>query len=83
MISTTSIDDDSITNRHPADILPQCTNNKSFAKMISQSNDIHGVDNFPMGCSFSPDGTCILTATASGKSVLVLFCCVFVFNMKF
>ena len=79
----TSIDDD-ITNRHPADILPQSANNKSYTKMIvSQSNDIQGIDNFPMGCSFSPDGTCILTATASGKSVLVLFCCVFVFNMKF
>ena len=33
--------------------------------IISQSNDIHGYDNFPMGCAFSPDGTCILTATAS------------------
>ena len=64
MISTTSIDNDIITNRHPADILPQ-SNNKSYTKMISQSNDIQGMDNFPMGCSFSPDGTCILTATSS------------------
>ena len=59
----TSIDDD-ITNRHPADILPQ-SNNKLYTKIISQSNDIQGIDNFPMGCSFSPDGTCILTATSS------------------
>jgi len=77
----TSIDE-GINNRHPADILHQSNNNnKSYTKMISQSNDIQGIDNFPMGCSFSPDGTCILTATASGKSALVLFCCVFVFNI--
>ncbi|EED89086.1 predicted protein [Thalassiosira pseudonana CCMP1335] len=33
--------------------------------MICQSSDIDGYDNFPMGCAFSPDGTCVLTATAS------------------
>ena len=65
MISTTAIDDD-IINRHPADILPpQSSINKTYKKFISQSNDIQGIDNFPMGCSFSPDGTCILTATSS------------------
>jgi len=34
-------------------------------QIISQSTDIHGHENFPIGCSFSPDGTCILTASAS------------------
>lgn len=38
--------------------------NSSF-QIISQSTDILGHENFPIGCSFSPDGTCILTATAS------------------
>ena len=38
---------------------------KHRVRIISQSNDILGEDNFPMGCSFSPDGSCILTATAS------------------
>ena len=33
--------------------------------VISRSSDIHGRDNFPSGCAFSPDGTCVLTATAS------------------
>ena len=35
-------------------------------RLISQSNDIikSQDDNFPMGCTFSPDGTCILTATS-------------------
>mmetsp|Transcript_11943 Transcript_11943/g.17136 ORF Transcript_11943/g.17136 Transcript_11943/m.17136 type:complete len:519 (+) Transcript_11943:46-1602(+) len=32
---------------------------------ICRSSDIHGHENFPMGCAFSPDGTCLLTATAS------------------
>ena len=32
-------------------------------KLIAQSNDIHGDGNFLQGCSFSPDGLCILTHT--------------------
>eukprot|EP00956_Cyclotella_meneghiniana_P041399 scaffold225600_cov36-Cyclotella_meneghiniana.AAC.1 len=35
------------------------------AKSIAQSNDIVGHDNFPMGCRWAPDGTCVLTATSS------------------
>mmetsp|Transcript_12253 Transcript_12253/g.26468 ORF Transcript_12253/g.26468 Transcript_12253/m.26468 type:complete len:626 (+) Transcript_12253:145-2022(+) len=41
------------------------SSSRTSSRIISQSNDIQGDDNFPMGCSFSPDGTCILTATAS------------------
>jgi WD40 repeat protein len=34
-------------------------------QIICRSNDISGPENFPMGCAFSPDGTCLLTATAT------------------
>jgi WD40 repeat protein len=33
--------------------------------LMAQSSDIQGNENFPMGCRWAPDGTCILTATAS------------------
>ena len=33
--------------------------------IVSRSVDVHGPDNFPTGCASSPDGTCVLTATAS------------------
>jgi hypothetical protein len=32
-------------------------------RLIAQSVDIHGDGNFLQGCSFSPDGLCILTYT--------------------
>lgn len=50
-----------IHNRLPANHLLNCTMKN---RIISKSIDIHGHDNFPMGCAFSPDGTCVLTATA-------------------
>eukprot|EP00571_Detonula_confervacea_P011556 CAMPEP_0172307408 /NCGR_PEP_ID=MMETSP1058-20130122/8284_1 /TAXON_ID=83371 /ORGANISM="Detonula confervacea, Strain CCMP 353" /LENGTH=606 /DNA_ID=CAMNT_0013019573 /DNA_START=117 /DNA_END=1937 /DNA_ORIENTATION=- len=57
-----------INNRLPTNH-PPSSQNKILPfhnnRIISQSSDIHGHDNFPMGCAFSPDGTCILTATAS------------------
>jgi len=31
--------------------------------------DLHGDDNFPQGCSFSPDGLCIATATAADATL--------------
>ena len=34
-------------------------------QLIAQSTDIQGNENFPMGCRWAPDGTCLLTATAS------------------
>ena len=34
-------------------------------QIICRSSDIDGHENFPMGCAFSPDGTCVLTASAS------------------
>jgi len=33
-------------------------------QLAARSSDIVGVNNFPQGCSFSPDGLCVLTATA-------------------
>ena len=33
-------------------------------QVTARSSDIAGADNFPQGCSFSPDGLCVLTATA-------------------
>ncbi|KAL7494917.1 hypothetical protein ACHAWT_004544 [Skeletonema menzelii] len=33
--------------------------------IVCRTSDVHGHENFPMGCAFSPDGTCLLTATAS------------------
>ena len=33
-------------------------------QLFSQSCDISGNDNFLQGCSFSPDGLCVLTSTA-------------------
>lgn len=38
---------------------------KNNQPIICRSIDIHGHENFPMGCAFSPDGTCLLTATSS------------------
>lgn len=38
---------------------------RSRCRIVSRSADVDGADNFPMGCEFSPDGTCVLTATAS------------------
>jgi WD40 repeat protein len=35
------------------------------AKLLAQSTDVTGSDNFFQGCSFSPDGLCILTSTAA------------------
>jgi WD40 repeat protein len=37
----------------------------SSCNLIAQSNDVHGDGNFLQGCSFSPDGLCILTHTVS------------------
>ena len=34
-------------------------------KSIAQSNDIQGDGNFLQGCSFSPDGLCVLTHTVA------------------
>lgn len=42
------------------------TNQQPFQhRLLAQSVDIQGHDNFPMGCRWAPDGTCILTATAA------------------
>lgn len=39
---------------------------ESSPALLARSVDIHGSgnDNFPKGCAFSPDGLCVLTATA-------------------
>jgi hypothetical protein len=36
---------------------------KDEPKLVAQSVDVHGTDNYPNGCKFSPDGLCILTST--------------------
>ena len=33
--------------------------------MMIRCTDVHGRENYPQGCSFSPDGTCILTSTSA------------------
>jgi len=38
--------------------------NDSSALLV-KSQDIQGIDNFPQGCAFSPDGLCVLTCTAA------------------
>jgi hypothetical protein len=42
------------------------------AKLVARTNDMQGDGNHPQGCSFSPDGLCVLTATA-GDSKLRLY----------
>ena len=37
--------------------------------LIACSNDIYGESNFPQGCSFSPDGLCILTCTSADHTL--------------
>lgn len=37
---------------------------KESPTLIAKSVDISGEGNFPQGCSFSPDGLCVLTSTA-------------------
>jgi WD40 repeat protein len=39
------------------------------AKLVAQSVDIQGDGNFPQGCSFSPDGLCVLTSTAANSKL--------------
>ncbi|KAL3774616.1 hypothetical protein ACHAWO_001987 [Cyclotella atomus] len=34
-------------------------------RLMAQSGDIQGHENFPVGCRWAPDGTCVLTTTAS------------------
>lgn len=40
--------------------------------LVARTVDIDGIDNFPQGCVFSPDGLCVLTATV-GDSKLRLY----------
>ena len=40
--------------------------------LVARSVDIHGEGNFPQGCSFSPDGLCILTSTAADNRLASL-----------
>jgi WD40 repeat protein len=42
---------------------------KVEASLVAQSTDIHGEENFPQGCSFSPDGLCVLTSTAADSKL--------------
>lgn len=42
------------------------------AHLVAQSTDIHGEENFVQGCSFSPDGLCVLTSTVA-DSMLRLY----------
>ena len=37
------------------------------SQATARSSDIAGADDFPQGCSFSPDGLCVLTATATAR----------------
>ncbi|KAL7545956.1 hypothetical protein ACHAWF_009306 [Thalassiosira exigua] len=62
-----SVDDD-IDRRVPVSIPPSSSApllGGHAAAPIARSRDVHGDENFPTGCAFSPDGTCVLTATAS------------------
>ncbi|GKY95612.1 hypothetical protein MPSEU_000522500 [Mayamaea pseudoterrestris] len=43
---------------------------KSF-NIIAQSIDIHGPDNYPNGCKFSPDGLCVLTSSNKDSKLRV------------
>jgi len=38
-------------------------------KLIAQTTDIQGEENFPKGCAFSPDGLCVLTNTAADSKL--------------
>jgi telomerase Cajal body protein 1 len=51
---------------------PQQASTTTVAKdprCFAESTDILGHDNFPQGCSFSPDGLCIATATAADATL--------------
>jgi len=55
--------------RSPSTVAEQMENEPSTTQLknpslIAKSTDISGEGNFPQGCSFSPDGLCILTSTA-------------------
>lgn len=41
------------------------SDNRNSIKLLAQSTDVHGEGNFFQGCSFSPDGLCVLTQTVS------------------
>lgn len=45
---------------------------EQVAVLCAQSDDLSGDENFPSGCRFSPDGSCVLTYTA-GDSKLRLY----------
>jgi WD40 repeat protein len=45
---------------------------RKLSSCIARSTDINGVDNFLQGCSFSPDGLCVLTYSV-GDSLLRLY----------
>lgn len=38
-------------------------------ELIAQSSDIGGSENFPQGCSFSPDGLCVLTTSVADSKL--------------
>jgi WD40 repeat protein len=52
-----------------------CDNNlnteteKGKMKLLAKSDDVRGDDNFVQGCSFSPDGLCVLTSTANDGQI--------------
>lgn len=41
------------------------TSSSSSWNLVARSHDVAGEGNFFQGCSFSPDGLCVLTATAA------------------
>lgn len=41
------------------------------AKLIAQSDDVYGRENFYQGCVFSPDGLCVLTSTATDAKLRI------------
>lgn len=45
------------------------TNDSGYCALQSQSIDVQGQENFYQGCSFSPDGLCVLTSTAADGKV--------------
>jgi telomerase Cajal body protein 1 len=58
---------ENLQNVRAKDIVQAQTVNSSCGscQLVAQSNDIHGDGNFLQGCSFSPDGLCILTHTVA------------------
>ena len=68
-IDNTSTEKPTPPTTEPTTTEPTLTKNYYQYNCLAQSTDITGEGNFPQGCQFSPDGLCVLTATAADATL--------------